>query len=339
MFYWHTLANRVLTLLANLLNDLNLTDMETCYKLVRADILKSLVICSKGFDLEPELTTKLTRWGARIYEVPISYQGRTYAEGKKIGAIDALKAFKALIKYRFFDRHYSHHDGFMILQAVRRAKRFNRWIFSQVKDWLGDEVMEAGCGIGNLTEMVLNRKRLVCIDNERFYIERLQQAYGHMTNVTFREADLTVPGEIESTAEEGLFDSVLALNVLEHIEDEVGVLRNFRKILKPGGRVILLVPNNPRLYSKVDAALGHFRRYSRDSLTHCLEGAGFRVAECRGFNRLGGLGWRVSGKIFRNTTLSTGQMSLFELLMPLVRVLEKIPFHTHNSLIAVGVRD
>jgi SAM-dependent methyltransferase len=227
----------------------------------------------------------------------------------------------------------------MILQAVRRAKRFNRWVFSQFKNWLGDEVMEAGCGIGNLTEMVLSKRRLVCIDNERFYIERLRQSYGHMTNVTFREADLTVPEQIERIAENGLFDSVLALNVLEHIEDEVGVLRSLRNILKPGGRVILLVPNDPALYSKVDKALGHYRRYSLDSLTRCMEEAGFRVAECRGFNRLGGLGWHVSGKILRSTTLSAGQMSLFEVMMPLVRVLEKIPFHTHNSLIAVGIKE
>ena len=131
--------------------------METCYKLVRADILKSLNLRSQGFDLEPELTIKLARWGARIYEAPISYSGRTYAEGKKIGAKDALRAFFALFRYRFFDPHYVKYEGFLVLQAIQRARGFNRWMFAQIQPWLGDEVLEAGSGIGTLTGFVLDR--------------------------------------------------------------------------------------------------------------------------------------------------------------------------------------
>jgi hypothetical protein len=124
--------------------------------------------------------------------------------------------------------------------------------------------------------------------------------------------------------------------MLEHIEDDVRVLRNFHDLLAQGGRVVVLVANNPAMYSGVDKALGHCRPYTAEELRAKMEKAGFRVLSCEGFNRVGGLGWRVSGKILRKKTLSTGQMRLFELAMPFVRLLEKVPFHCHNSMICVG---
>lgn len=92
LYFWHTLGNRALTLLSNMFTDLNLTDMETCYKMVRADLLKSLPLRTRRFGIEPELTARLAQAGARIYEVPISYAGRTYDEGKKIGWRDGVAA-------------------------------------------------------------------------------------------------------------------------------------------------------------------------------------------------------------------------------------------------------
>lgn len=336
MFFWHTTANKMLTQASNVLNDLNLTDMETCYKMVRGEILKSLHLRSDGFDLEPELTAKLARWGARIYEVPISYQGRSYAEGKKIGASDAAVALFAMLRYRYFDQNYTSHDGFMILQAMRRARKFNRWLMSQFDEYLGDEVLEAGCGIGNLTELLLNKKRVVSLDFEHFYVDRLKQAYGHLLNFDIAQADLRELEEIESASGGRPFDSVLCINVLEHIEQDDTVLRNFFESLKPDGHAVILVPHNPRLYTEVDRVLGHFRRYTRKNLSKKMEDAGFEIVSCKGFNRVGGLGWRISGKILRKKTLSTGQMTLFEILVPLIRIAERFPFHTHNSVICIG---
>jgi glycosyltransferase involved in cell wall biosynthesis len=336
MYFWHTMVNNTLTLASNVLNDLNLTDMETCYKVVRGDILKNLVIRSRGFDLEPELTTKLARWGARIYEVPISYRGRSYAEGKKIGPKDAYFAIRAMIKYRFFDPKYTKHDGFLILQAVRRARQFNRWMFSQIEKYIGDNVLEAGCGIGNLTEMLLDRKRLVAVDYEDFYVDRIAQAYGHLENLEVGRADLTEKVDIDRAANGKPFDTIICLNVIEHIREDETVLRNFYSSLAPGGRAIILVPHDPTLYSAVDKTLGHFRRYTRKELASKMESAGFRVLRTWGFNRVGGLGWRISGKVLRKKTLSAGQMGWFEWLMPLIRMVEHIPFHSHTSVICVG---
>ena len=103
IFFWHYLGNKLLTLLSNIFNNTNLTDMETCYKVFRAEILNDMTFHSSRFGFEPEFTAKVARRKLRIYEVPISYYGRTYEEGKKITWKDGFSAVYCIIKYRFFD--------------------------------------------------------------------------------------------------------------------------------------------------------------------------------------------------------------------------------------------
>ena len=104
LFFWHSIGNRFLTLLSNMLTDLNLTDMETCYKMVRRELLQTLPLSANRFGIEPELTARLAQAGARIYELPISYDGRSYAEGKKIGWRDGVSALWCIVKYNLLDR-------------------------------------------------------------------------------------------------------------------------------------------------------------------------------------------------------------------------------------------
>lgn len=99
LYFWHYLGNRYLTLLSNMLSNLNLTDMECCYKIFRRDVLRRIALCENRFGVEPELTAKVARLGCRIYEVGVSYSGRTYAEGKKIGWRDGVRALWCIIKY------------------------------------------------------------------------------------------------------------------------------------------------------------------------------------------------------------------------------------------------
>ena len=103
LLFWHSVGNRFLTLLSNAFTNLNLTDMETGYKVFRADALKKIQIASDRFEFEPEITAKIARLGLRVYEVGISYAGRDYAEGKKITWVDGLKAILAIIRFRFFN--------------------------------------------------------------------------------------------------------------------------------------------------------------------------------------------------------------------------------------------
>jgi glycosyltransferase involved in cell wall biosynthesis len=105
LYFWHAVGNRLLTMLSNMATNLNLSDMETCYKMFRREVIQRIVIEENRFGFEPEITAKISRMDLRVYEVPISYYGRTYAEGKKIGWRDGFSALRCIIKYNFFRRH------------------------------------------------------------------------------------------------------------------------------------------------------------------------------------------------------------------------------------------
>lgn len=112
LYFWHRVGNGVLTLFSNMLTNINLSDMETCYKMARADLMKSLPLSTRRFGIEPELTARLVQAGARIYEVPISYSGRTYAEGKKINWKDGIAAFWHILRANVLSRHATpYHAG------------------------------------------------------------------------------------------------------------------------------------------------------------------------------------------------------------------------------------
>jgi SAM-dependent methyltransferase len=316
------------------LNDINITDMETCYKAVRADVLKQLTLKSDRFGIEPELTTRLAQWNARLYEVPISYHGRTVAEGKKIGWRDAIAAGWCLLRYRFFDTRFTSHDGYYVLQSVRRAKGFNAWTLAQFRKYVGERVCEAGCGIGNFTELLLDRERLLCLDNDPLYVEMVQRRFGYLENVAARQIDLAAPGVGKEIAAERP-DTIISLNVIEHIERDRDVLGEFFEALVPGGRAIVLVPAHPRLYTNYDRTLGHFRRYTREELAAKVREAGFELESCEQFNRLGVPGWWVAGKLGREH-LSPFQMQAYELLLPLAKLIDRLGVGPGLSLIAVG---
>jgi glycosyltransferase involved in cell wall biosynthesis len=349
LLYWHSVANKLLTWVTNILNDINITDMETCYKAVRADILKQIPLKSDRFGIEPELTTRLAQWNIRIYEVPISYHGRSLAEGKKIGWKDAVSAMWCLFKYRFIDRRFTTHDGYYVLQSVRRARGFNKWMLSTFRPYIGERVYEAGCGIGNFTELLLDRDRLVCADYDNFYVEMLSRRFGHLENVRTLHMDLAakdatrklleprppVPPPDGQGQQPEILDTVISLNVIEHIEDDAAAIRHFHDILEPGGHAIVLVPAHPRLYTECDRALGHFRRYTEEELRAKFRGAGFEIASVRQFNRLGVFGWWLNGKLGRKD-LSPFQMRVYELMLPIAKLMDRVRAGPGLSLVIVG---
>ena len=308
--------------------------METCYKAVRADILKQIPLKSKRFGFEPELTTRLCQWNIRIYEVPISYHGRTFAEGKKIGPKDGVAALWQLVKYRFLDTQFTTHEGYYILQSVRKARGFNRWMYRTISKYVGDRVLEAGCGIGNFTEMLLDRSRLVCADLDDFYVEMIGRRFGHLENIRTIKTDLATQDVLDKVTPEKV-DSIICLNVIEHIPDDEAVLANFYKLLSPGGHAIILVPAHPWLYSKTDETLGHCRRYTQEMLQERLKKAGFEVADVWEFNRLGVYGWWVS-KQLKKDTLSPRQMKLYEWLLPIAKLMDAFEAGPGLSVIGVG---
>jgi glycosyltransferase involved in cell wall biosynthesis len=329
LLYWHGVANHFLTWLTNILNDINLTDMETCYKAVRSDVLKQTPLHSDRFGIEPELTTRLAQWNIRI-----SYHGRTVAEGKKIGWKDAVSAVWTLLKYRFLDVRFTTHDGYYVLQSMRRARGLNKWILEQFRQYIGNRVLEAGCGIGNFTELLLDRERLVCLDNDPLYVEMLNWRLGHLENVTTHKFDLADSAGYEGLQSERI-DTIVCLNVLEHIAPDEQVLRAYFDLLQPGGHAIILVPAHPSLFSPCDEALGHQRRYTNVELHTKLQRAGFEVVMMEEFNRMGVPGWNLNKQLGRRD-LNPRQMRVFEWLLPVAKLMEAMKLGRGLSLIGVG---
>src|SRR5262249_18100886 len=142
LMFWHTVANRLLTLFSNMCTNMNLTDMETCYKVFRADILKRIPIRSNRFGLEPELTAKVAHLRCRVYEVPISYHGRQYSEGKKIGWKDAFSALWTILRFRFAPDIGREDAGFTTLRRVQGLHRYNEFLWELVRPYVGQHILE-----------------------------------------------------------------------------------------------------------------------------------------------------------------------------------------------------
>jgi glycosyltransferase involved in cell wall biosynthesis/protein-L-isoaspartate O-methyltransferase len=334
IYYWHALANHILTTACNMAADINLTDMETCYKAFRITLARGIPIRSNRFGIEPELTIKFAKRQASIYEVPISYYGRTYDDGKKIGALDAVSALWVIARC-FFTRDIYLDPGAKILDSLAGTRRFNRWMADTVRPLLGTRVLELGAGIGNMTQhLARGRKTYVASDIDAEHMARLRVRFRGRPNLEIRKCDLSDSADFQSLL--GVFDSVVCLNVVEHVEDDLGALRNIFSALKPGGRAIILVPQDQKAYGTLDEVLGHFRRYSEAQLRERMEAAGFEVERMLHFNRVTRPGWRFNGQVLKRRSFSRFQLRVFDALVPLWRRIDGYLPWPAVSVIAVG---
>jgi glycosyltransferase involved in cell wall biosynthesis/phospholipid N-methyltransferase len=334
LYFWHSVANRLLTEFCNLVSDLNLTDMETCYKAFKTSLLKSIPLRSNRFGIEPELTIKVARRQARVYEVPISYHGRTYEEGKKIGLKDAFQAVFVILRNAFTNDLYKDF-GPLTLQALSKAVHFNQWMGDTIRPYIGDHVLEIGAGTGNLTRVFLpHRKSYIASDVDPEHMARLSSRFHHRHNLQVRRCDITNPSDFAELA--GTMDTVVCLNVLEHVEDDLQALRNIHSALRPNGRAIILVPHGQEIFGTLDTALGHYRRYSHDALQKRMEEAGFYVEKILNFNRVSRPGWYVSGRILKHTRLGATSMTLFDKLVWLWRRIDGPLPWPPTSIIAIA---
>jgi 2-polyprenyl-3-methyl-5-hydroxy-6-metoxy-1,4-benzoquinol methylase len=337
LYFRHTLGNRLLTLLSNWFTDLNLTDMETCYKVFRAPLIKSLPIRSNDFAMEPEITAKVAKRDCRLFEVPISYLGRTYREGKKIGARDAWKALRAIVRFWLVDDLYAEDEyGSHILHSLERAHLFNRWMADAITPWVGARVLEIGAGIGNITTELLPRDHYLATDINPHYLAYLNnlalgKPYLRVTRIDLEE-------EAAFASWQGQFDTVVCLNVLEHVRDPLAALRHMRSVLAPGGRVVLYVPQGPALYSSLDEVLGHRCRYRKQELAEELRQTGFELETMREFNRVSVPGWWLNGRVLRRREFGRLQLKVFNVMVPLLRHLDRLLPWRGLGLIAVARR-
>jgi glycosyltransferase involved in cell wall biosynthesis len=320
LYFWHSIGNKILTLLSNAFTDLNLTDMETCYKMFVRDIANRLDLQSRDFGIEPEITCKIARMRARVYEVPISYNGRTYEEGKKIGLKDAFKAVWVLLRYSRWEAP-AQDVGAITLRRMATLSPYNRWLHERFEHYLGSRILEVGSGVGNQTRFFVDdREQVIASDVEPHYLRELIGRFGHRKNVRIASYAFPLAEKDRQELVSERVDTIVCMNVLEHIEDDKGTLADFARVLTAGGH---LVPSMKSLYGTLDQHLHHFRRYAPDELRQAVTAAGFEIETMRFLNRPAVFGWWLSSRVLKRRVVPKGQLRTFKWVMPLLRFEEK----------------
>ncbi|MBU0765042.1 MAG: class I SAM-dependent methyltransferase [Bacteroidetes bacterium] len=240
--------------------------------------------------------------------------------------------------YRETDR-----EGHQTLDVIGRAGNFNRWMFSSIMPFCNGEVFEVGCGIGNMSVFFLNGGcSLSTCDIRQKYCEIVREKYAGNNNLRGVSCmDIADPAYMEKYPElHGSYDTVFALNVLEHIKDDRKAIENCRYLLKNNGILIVLVPAGKWLYNTLDRELFHYRRYNRKELSTLLSDLQFDIVKTFSFNAAGIPGWWFSGKVQRNKIIPLKQMSLYNRLVPLFRLIDRLLFRSVGlSVVIVGRKE
>ena len=346
LYFWHSVGNRFLTLLSNVFTDLNLTDMETCYKMFRREVIQSLDLLEDRFGFEPEVTAKIAAADWRVYEVGISYNGRTYDDGKKIGWRDGVRAVYCIVRYSPPGRR-------LLDPPVPKAKRFEEadeqigatlanlegtgnyhdWLVELVRPHLGNRILEVGAGHGTMTARLAEFGSVLAVEPSERAAGKLQERFAGDDRVR------VCAGTSSQIGSEETFDSAVIVNVLEHISDDVDELRILRTRLDPGGKLVIFVPANPALYSEYDAAIGHHRRYRRSELATKVAEAGFEIDDLRWVNGPGSVAWFVTARLMGQSSPEGGLARIYDrFVVPIVRRIEskRAPKRLGQSLLCVA---
>ena len=226
------------------------------------------------------------------------------------------------------------------LEAIGKADRFNNWMYQSIKPWCRGRILEIGSGAGNISKYFLNDNfKIRLTDIRENYCEKLSEKFCDYPNLSGIEKMNLVDPDFKMKHKELLcsFDTVFALNVIEHIEDDFMAIQNCRKLLKEGGRLIILVPAYQSLFNIFDVGLGHHRRYNKSSLSNLFHKNNFRVIHSQYFNFAGLFGWFFSGTILKKKIIPTGQVKIFNTLVPIFKIADKIIFRRIGlSTIIVG---
>ena len=221
------------------------------------------------------------------------------------------------------------------LKQLAELDSYNYWIYEQISHALGRRVLEVGSGTGNITRFLCSGGREVtATDVVTAYRGELERLFGDNPKVRVEKFDLTLEAPDAFVADP--FDSVVCLNVLEHIDDDLFALTQMHNSLAPGGKLALLVPAHRFLYGAFDRAVGHFRRYERRELAGKLEKAGFVVREMKFFSLAATLPWLINGRLLKRDYIPAGQANLANLLVPLLKLERLIGPPCGLSLIAIA---
>lgn len=222
--------------------------------------------------------------------------------------------------------------GAKTLESMSQAVWYNQWTLKKIKPYIKGKILEVGCGIGNFTKDLTKYGEVYAIDIDKDYIEYTSRLINGAGKVGF--------GDIEKGKyffENEKFNTIVCINVLEHIEKDIKALENLYKLLDKEGTLILLVPAYDFLYGKIDKSIGHFRRYNKNSLKNQLVEVGFKIINVRILNFLGALGWWFSSKLLSDKKVDGYKIKLFNLISPVFLSIEDLiepPLGTSILIIA-----
>lgn len=237
------------------------------------------------------------------------------------------------------DRRYMQMEASFIrddLHQMESAPNYNKWLFSLVKPYLGKRILEIGPGIGNITRQIINcADVLVGVEPNQYCNDYLKNLFSGIPKFELIEKSIENCSIDELTVFD--FDTIVCMNVLEHIENDISILSTFEQVLKPGGRVVLLVPAVPQAFGPIDKAVGHFRRYTKALLKNKIGNTGLKLEKLFYSNMLGLLGWLYNARIRKLTSQNDTQIRLFNNIVPVVSFLEKkLGCPVGQSLIAIS---
>ncbi len=320
--YHHKLGNLVLTHLSNFTTGLDLTDMETCYKAFRGDALKSIPIRSNRFGIEPEITAKIAKRGWTVYEVPISYNGRRYSEGKKIGWKDGVSAIRIILKYWFYDDSFYDADSDSeSTQRLEYSKNFIKTLVKRVLPYLGTKTLEVGAGMGTLSRFLPQKERLTLAEGDDRRLKFLRASYDGNAVVDVQKLDLFKRETTLSDRDAETFDSIVCLNRTNELPlDAPDALVFLRKYVKPTGKLVFTVPATPRRLGSSKRNGDKLLTFKPKELVQLLEEAGYVAEQIEPFASV--------QSFFRkrdpNQAHSLFGFKLFDLLVSRTRFLNKI---------------
>jgi SAM-dependent methyltransferase len=223
------------------------------------------------------------------------------------------------------------------LLQMQKAENYRRWQFQMVGPWVRGRVLEVGGGIGNFTpELAGVAAKVTSLEPNAFCHARLVEKTRGLANV--QVLNVTVENLVNQMPATDAFDTIILMNVLEHIKDDEGVLRQLKQRLAPDGRVVVLVPAGPWAFGSTDERLGHYRRYSKASARHLMGRLNLEVEKLRYYNFIGIWAWWWNAKITRRQSQNDGQIHLFDrYFVPLISRIENVlPPPLGQSVLVVG---
>jgi SAM-dependent methyltransferase len=326
------LADRALSHVTRFVTDVSLMDPLCGQRAFRTEALKSVSLTSEDDAVDAEIVVKLAAQLFRLAEVPLVLDAAPHQP-----LASQLTRLRTLMRYATVRNDADNqHEGYTTLERMDGATNYNAWLGQRFREHLGRRVLEIGAGIGTITEKLEpGLELLIALEVDRFYVDRLKNKFRGKPHVRPYLSDVAL-ADWESLKAERL-DTIVLSNVLEHIPDDGTAVRRFRRILPPGGRVLVLVPALPQLFGAIDEAVGHYRRYTMPGLREVLEGNGFEVERLEWMNLVGIPGWFMNSRVMRRRSVPRLQLKVYDRLAPLLaRAESQVKLPVGMSLFAVA---